>query len=127
VRAEVPQRTSLQPPRRAAERIPRIEDRGEPDDAPAVPVAAVDLVLEPRADTRLEAIREEDDRGRPCSADDPLGRLDAQRQGLLEQQRPACLAGARGQLGLDVRRNGERECLDGADQSVDVGERLRTV
>src|SRR5437763_14341325 len=105
MRAEIPERTMLAPPRRPAERIPRLENRREPNNAAAVPVVTVDLTVEPRADTGVEATREEDHGRRACRLYDPLGRLDRQRQRLLEEQRASRPTGAHGQLGLDIRRN----------------------
>ena len=55
------------------------------------------------------------------------GRLTGQRQRLLEQQRSTSLDSTHGQRTLNVRGNGKGDGVDRADQSVDVGEGLRTV
>ena len=125
VGADVPESTPLPSPLRPAERIPRLEDRREHENASPVPAVTVDFGPEPGAGSRIKATCEEDDGRSAHGLDDPVGRLDRQRERLLEQQRPPRCGRAHGQLCLDVRRNRERNRVDSPDQVVDVGERLR--
>jgi hypothetical protein len=86
----------------------------------------IDFAPEPSRDARIEAAREEDNRRRPHGLYQPVGSRDRQRERLLEQQRAPGPRDAYGQFGLDIRRDRERDGIDGSDQLVDVGERLRT-
>ena len=127
MRANVPEAALLAPPGRLAERVAGLEDRVEIEHARTVPAAAVHLLAIPGGEPRIEPEGEEDDRRGVHRVHEPLGRLDAQRQRLLEQQRPACLGRRQGELRLHIGRNGERNRVDRGDQLVEVVKRAHPV
>jgi hypothetical protein len=127
VRTDVPQGASVSPPLRLTERVPRHEDRRQKDGSAAVPLAALHFRLEPCGYRGVKAGGKEDHGRRTDGLDKPVGRLTGQRQRLLEQQRSTGLGGTHRQRTLNVRGNGKGDCVDGADQFVDVGEGLGSI
>src|SRR3954470_16480390 len=63
MRADVPQRSFLAPPRRLAERVPGPEDRAQPGRRRAVQLTRSPHVVDPTLHFRPEMRRMEDERG----------------------------------------------------------------
>src|SRR3954452_4194771 len=124
MRADVPQRSFLAPPRRLAERVPGPEDRAQPGRRRAVQLTGSPHVVDPTLYFRPEMRRMEDERGylsAPNRFDDPVRRVARERQRLLEQQGPPGRRGTDGDIDLDVRRERHRYGVDALDEIADVG------
>lgn len=118
VRPDVPQTALVVTPWRV-ERAVRAEGRPEPQPATALPPVLRGYACQPRAVHRVEPRGEEDHRrdgGLSHGCRELIGRGHRHRDRLLQQQLLAPAGRPQRQLGLHLRWNGERDCLDIVEQ-----------
>jgi hypothetical protein len=123
VGAEVPQGALAVAPWGAGEGAARLQGRAQPGAVAALPAAGRGGLVHPGGHLGQEPQGEEDQGGHPVlgrGGDDPVGGLDRQGQGLVEQQVAAGGGRRHGQLGLDVGGDGDGDGVDLGQEAVEV-------